>query len=290
VNLRVIDTHQHLWDPSRFSYSWMNALPTIRGRRLIEEYRAARQGLDVLASVYIDTDVDDRDLAGEAKMIFALADVPTNQIGGIVASVRPEQERFLDHLEPFLLHPKLKGVRRVLHTQPDELSHQPLFIDHVRSLAERNLSFDICVLARQLPRALELVRACPRVSFILDHSGNPAIRQRQIEPWRQDMIALAQEPNVVCKISGLVNGADPARLSADLLRPFVEHVLECFGWDRVVWGSDWPVCTLACPLARWIEITRELLVTATRDQRERLLWRNALQAYRLEGNVSPSTS
>lgn len=289
MSFRLVDTHQHLWDPSRFSYSWMQDLPAIRHRSLVEEYRIATRGASILGSVYIDTDVDDCDRPDEAQLIFELADQPANDLLGIVASVRPERPGFLDHLRPFFGHPKLKGVRRVLHTQDDLLSESEIFVSQIRDLARFGLSFDLCVLARQLPRALRLVRACPEVRFILDHCGNPEIRQRVMEPWKSSLAALAREPNVDCKLSGLVNCAAPGEVSADVLRPFVHHVIECFGWNRVVWGSDWPVCTLVCPPERWIELTDQLLIHATADQRERVLGLNAIRVYRLpEGIIDQS--
>src|SRR3954468_9710203 len=101
----LIDTHQHLWDSRRFSYSWMESFPSVQGRQLIEEYRTVTQGLEIAGTVYVDTDVDDVDLAAEAAMIFALADIPANCISAIVASVRPEKGKFLEHLRPFLCHP-----------------------------------------------------------------------------------------------------------------------------------------------------------------------------------------
>ena len=289
MDLPIIDTHQHLWDPARFSYSWMNGLPAIRGRRLIEEYRDATGGMNVVGSVYVDTDVDEADLAEEIKMIFALADDPANRVVGVVAGAHPEHDSFLDHLRPFLAHPKLKGVRRVLHTQPDGMSRSAQFVEQVRSLAEHDLSFDICMLARQLPLAVQLVRACPRVAFILDHCGNPDIRGRAFEAWQKDLSTLAREPNVVCKISGLVTCAEVDELSAATLRPYVEHVLAAFGWERVLWGGDWPVCTLATTLRHWRAISQELFATASREQQERLFFRNAVRVYRLAGAL-PATS
>ena len=262
----------------------MEDLPVIRQRNLIDEYRIATRGASVLGSVYVDTDVDDRDRQREAQMIFELADTPANNLVGIVASVRPERPGFLEHLRPFFGHPRLKGVRRVLHTQDDSMSESPLFVSQIRELARLGLSFDLCVLAHQLPHALRLVRACPEVRFILDHCGSPEIRQRTMEPWKSSLAALAREPNVDCKLSGLVNCAAPGELSFEILLPFVNHVIECFGWNRVVWGSDWPVCKLACPLDRWCELTDQLLAHATADQRQRVFCLNAVRVYRLERN------
>lgn len=281
----LIDTHQHLWDPTRFRSSWMDSLPSIRHRSLIEEYRAATAGYDIAATVYVDTDVDAQDLAAEVTMIFCLADDPANRIAGIVAGAKMETADPLRHLALFFGHPKFKGVRRVLHTQPDALFSDLRFVTNVGQLADRRLSFDLCVAERQLPAALELVQRCPGVSFILDHCGGPNIRARQPESWRQGLRALAAQPNVTCKISGIVASADPDRWVINDLRPYIEHTIETFGWKRIMWGSDWPVCKLSSSLARWIDALRAVLDEsgASPSQQPALFHDNARRIYGLDG-------
>jgi predicted TIM-barrel fold metal-dependent hydrolase len=281
VKPAFVDTHQHLWDPARFSYSWLADFPTLNQRFMLEEYRAATPGLDIVRTVYVDTDVDEASLPAETAAIFALAAQPGSRIGGIVPGAKLEKADCWSHLQPFFGHPLLKGVRRVLHTMPDELSQQPQFIANVRSLPERGLSFDVCVLARQLPLAQALVRRCPQVSFILDHCGVPDVKGQAFDPWREQLRELSHEPNIVCKISGLVAYADPQHWTTEHLRPFFVHAIACFGWDRVLWGSDWPVCTLTSSLARWAQTAQELAAQATPDERDRLFRRNAERVYRL---------
>lgn len=277
----IVDTHQHLWDPLSFSYSWMKDLPSIRKRSMVPEYREATRGYNIVRTVYVDTDVDEQDLAAEAQVIFALSEDSSHRLDGVVMGARLEKEDPLAHLVPFLGHPKLKGIRRVLHTQGDEVFRQPPFIANVQALAAYELSFDLCVLPRQLPLAMKLVRQCRGVTFILDHCGIPDIKGGGLDPWRAHIEAIALEPNISCKISGLVAYADPHSWSAETLRPYLDHVLACFGWDRVMWGGDWPVCTLTCPLADWIDAAVELTATASADQRDRLFRRNAERIYRL---------
>ncbi|MCX6970008.1 MAG: amidohydrolase family protein [Verrucomicrobia bacterium] len=277
----AIDTHQHLWDPSRFSYSWMSGEPLLNVPFMLEEYRKAAHGLDILGSVYVDTDVDGEDLAGETGMIFSLAENPENRILGIVAGAKLERENAFAHLDKFWNHPILKGIRRVLHTQSDEIFLSRQFLSNLARLSQYGLSFDLCVQSRQLPLALELVKQFPETSFILDHCGTPDIRQQALHPWKQHIQAMAAEANVVCKISGIVAYTGSDRWSVGDLQPFVDHAIDCFGWNRVLWGSDWPVCTLGCPLLRWMELTLALTQSATAQQRESLFLRNAERVYRL---------
>jgi predicted TIM-barrel fold metal-dependent hydrolase len=165
------------------------------------------------------------------------------------------------------------------------LSQAPIFTENLKRLAAHRLSFDLCVLARQLPLALRIARACPEVQFILDHCGVPQVKERALDPWRADMKTLAAEANVACKVSGIVAYAD-VTWNVDDLRPFVEHVIESFGWDRVVWGSDWPVCTLTSELGRWVAATRALIAGESADSQAKLLNGNARRLYRLTERVS----
>ena len=281
MSIPVIDTHQHLWDPETLRYSWMDGFPAIRRRAMMEEYREATAGLGIVETVYVDTDVDEVDQEREIATIFGLADDPANRIGGIVAGAKLEKAGALDHLERWAKHPKLKGIRRVLHTQPDDLSQQPQFWENLQAVGERGWSFDLCVLPRQLPRATELAGKFPEVSFILDHCGVPDIKAGALEPWRTNLRELAQRPNVACKVSGLVAYADPEKWTVQDLQPFFAEALEGFGWDRVMWGGDWPVCTLSASLKAWLEAARKLTEGATAEQRRQFFEGNARRIYRL---------
>lgn len=278
--MHLVDTHQHLWDPARIPCTWCAGIPALNRRFGLDDYRAAAAGTGITRTVFVECDVDEPHALAEARLVQVLAEADP-LIGGFVASGRPEHEGFRAHLAALAELPQLRGFRRVLHTQPDALSQQTRFIEHVRLLPEFGLTFDLCVLARQLPLAIALVDACPRVSFILDHCGVPDVRGRALDPWRDHLRQLAARPNVFCKISGLVAYADPAAWTVADLRPWVEHTLECFGWDRVLWGGDWPVCTLAAPLSRWVAATRELTAGATAEQRARLFHLNAERIYRV---------
>jgi predicted TIM-barrel fold metal-dependent hydrolase len=279
--MKIVDTHQHLWDLERFSFSWTRKHPTLDRSFRMEDYLAATAGLEVSKSVHVEADVDEPDMLGETRYILGLAARDDNPLEGVVACARPEGADFEQNIEQIAGHPKLKGVRRVLHVVPDDTVDRPGFIDNVRALARYGLSFDICVLARQLPIAVRLVGECPGVEFILDHCGNPLVREQVFEPWAGDIRELASYPNVVCKISGLVTNADAEKWTPEDLRPYVEHVIESFGWERVMFGSDWPVCLLASSYRRWVEALMFLTEGAGEGERRRLFSENAERVYRL---------
>jgi L-fuconolactonase len=180
------------------------------------------------------------------------------------------------------LGPLVKGVRRLMQGETDpDFPVRPGLLEGVRLLPEYGYSFDICIYHHQLARTVDLVRACPETSFILDHLGKPAARAGLLEPWREHISQLAALPNVVCKVSGLVTEADHASWTPEQLEPYILHVLTAFGEDRVLFGGDWPVVTLASSYRRWAEtlsdLTRDLGAAA-----QRKLWSdNALRVYRL---------
>ena len=279
--MTIVDTHQHLWDLDLFRYSWLDAFPALNRSFRMADYLEASRGLGVVKTVHLEADVDEPYMLAETEHLLKLADQPDNPLEGIVACGRPEKADFRTYLDKLAGHRKLKGIRRVLHTQPDELGQSSIFIENIAGLADYGLSFDICVLDRQLPIAIALIRRCPDVTFILDHCGVPRVKEKVLHPWREDIAELAAFPNVTCKISGLVAYADPARWTPDDLRPFVEHVLSCFGWDRVMFGSDWPVCTVSATYRRWVEALQSMTRAAEESAQRKLFHDNAVRVYRL---------
>jgi len=280
--MQIVDTHQHLWDPELFRYSWLQSVPSLNRAFRMPDYLEATKGLNVVKSVHLEADVDETFMLDETRYLLALADQPDNPLAGIVACGRPEKEDFRPYLDQIAGHPKLKGIRRVLHTQPDEVGQGRTFIQNIGSLENYGLSFDLCVLARQLPIAINLASMCPGVTFILDHCGVPQVKEGILDPWRSHIGEIAKLPNVFCKVSGLVAYADPERWKEDDLRPYVEHVIACFGWERVLFGSDWPVCTLSASYDRWVEALHSLTRNAGAAHQRKLFYDNAVRVYRLE--------
>ena len=279
--MQIIDTHQHLWDKDLFVYSWLSSVPTLDRSFRMPDYLEATAGLNVTKSVHLEADVDEPYMLEETRYLLGLAAQPDNPLEAIVAPGRPESPGFESYLEQIVGSPALKGIRRVLHTQPDELGQQTRFLENVARLSRYGLSFDICVLARQLPIAINLVARCPTVSFILDHCGVPLVKEKILDPWRAHIREMAQFPNVVAKISGLVAYADPRNWTAEDLRPYIDHVIASFGWDRVMFGSDWPVCTLSASYRQWVDALQSITQGAGESNQQKLFCDNAMRVYRL---------
>ena len=278
---KIVDAHQHLWDLDLFNYAWLKDLPVLNRSFRMNDYCDATTGLGIEKSVHLEADVDEPFIVEETKHVLRLADRSDNPLEGVVACGRPESKEFKTYLERILGHAKLKGIRRILHTQPDDLGQSETFIENVNSLAGYGLSFDLCVLARQLPLAIRLVSRCPEVTFILDHCGVPQVREKILDPWRANIHSIAKFPNIFCKISGLVAYADPHYWTAEDLRPYVDHAIECFGWDRVMFGSDWPVCTLSASYQQWVDALVSLTRGAGEVNQKKLFQENAIRIYRL---------
>lgn len=274
--MRIVDTHLHLVHMDRFTYPWLSGAGALNRAWPAEAYAAEAQKLGIEAALHMEVDVAEADM--EAETAYALEVHPL--VVGAIAACRPESPDFPAHLDRLAALKDVKGFRRILHTSPDALSQGQLFRANLRRLADKHLPFDLCVLSKQLPVGRALVESCPDVQFVLDHCGVPDVAAKALEPWRRDIKALAALPNVSAKISGIVAYAGADWTTADL-RPFVEHIIECFGWDRVVWGSDYPVLTLTADLGRWVAATNEIVAGASPDEQAKLFHRNAERIYRI---------
>lgn len=279
----IIDSHVHLWDPRRFRMPWTDGLDALNKPFGPAEFRQHTEGVEVEAIVYLEVDVAPSYRLLEAQWVEALA-AEEPRIQAIVAAAPVEDGAALrSYLEALVaIGSRVKGVRRLVQDEPDAaFCLRPGFVEGIRLLPEYSLSFDICIRHWQLASATELVRRCPQTSFILDHLGKPDIKNGLLEPWREQLRELAALPNVVCKISGMVTEADHATWTADDLRPYVEHTLECFGPARVLFGGDWPVATLASSYLRWVE-TLDSLTAHMSEGAQRKLWAdNARRVYRI---------
>ncbi len=256
----LFDTHKHLIYPDAAPCSWTEGIPVLAGKAFTaEDYKAQTKDLGVAGSLFMETAVDDAFTERETRFVSSLARDPANGIQGMIATCRPETE---DGFEEWLELAKSLGsvgFRRVLHVVDDEMSTSDTFRRNVRRIGDAGMTFDMCFLARQLFLALDLAQACDNTSMILDHCGVPDIAGGGLDPWRENISRLAGAPNITCKLSGLPAYCAPDSATYEAIRPYVDHVLETFGPDRMVWGSDWPVVNMANGIVDWIAVTREIL-------------------------------
>lgn len=276
--MEIIDTHLHLIDMDRLHYPWLDGTPPLNRSFTLEEYLREATPAGIVNILHMEVDVAETDMEAETALVSEIGD----PVIGAIAACRPENADFEDFADRLVTNPKVRGFRRVLHTGASDYAGSDHFIKNIQLLARTGHSFDFCVWPRHIPLAQSIARACPDVQFILDHCGTPQIKDGGFHPWDSDIAELARLPNVACKISGVIAYADKTDDVVARLRPYVEHAIVSFGWDRVVWGSDWPVCTQTASLSRWVEATHELLSGTSASEKEKLFSKNARRIYRLD--------
>lgn len=279
----IIDTHLHLWDPGYLRYPWLDNIPLLNQPYLLADYNRACGPVQVEKMVFLQCEVDFAQFREEAAWITSLAQQDP-RIAGMVpwAPLEKGDAAQADVEQLLAANPLIKGVRRIIQFEQDpEFCLQPGFVRGVQLLAAYNLSFDICISHHQLANTIKFVAQCPNVQFILDHIGKPDIKAQLFDPWRAEIKLLAGFPNVWCKISGLVTEADHQRWTRADLKPYIDHVISCFGFDRVLYGGDWPVAYQATEYPRWVETLTWAVQGCSEQEVRQLFYENAVKFYRL---------
>jgi predicted TIM-barrel fold metal-dependent hydrolase len=279
----VVDTHEHLWDRKRFHLAWLKGSPTLDRDFLPADYGEATRRLNVVRSVYMEVDVDPDQQVDEADHVIEICRRGGTPMVAAVIGGRPASNGFKSYLSRFKDQSAVKGVRQVLHgpKTPPGYCLDPKFVRGIRLLGDRGLSFDLCVRPSELRDAAGLIDACPDTSFVLDHCGNADVRANDLTSWRSGITEVARRRNVVCKVSGIVASTHGKPWTADDLAPVVNHVLDSFGPDRVVFGGDWPVCTLGGTLRQWVVALRAIVKGRSAADQRKLFHDNAVRVYRL---------
>lgn len=278
----IVDAHVHLYDVKKLSYSWLVNVPKINRTYLLEDFDKARQQVAVEKIVFAEVAVDPGLHIEEAAFIQAMAD-KDSRLSGIIAHLPLEKgvgvESDIAALKQFR---NLRGIRRLIETERNPaFCLEPEFLAALKLLPRHNLSFDICVKHWAMTYAIELVKRCPDVSFVLDHIGKPDIKNGLRQPWWGQIKELAALPNVVCKISGVVTEANHASWKPDDVKPYVAHVIDSFGFDRVMYGSDWTVSELTHSYPTWVQIIDDVIAGCSDAERRKLYRETAIRTYRL---------
>lgn len=278
----VIDSHVHLWDPHLIRYPWLADNSLLNRPYLLDDYRAATRATPIESVIFVQCEADFAAFEAEAEWVAELARSEP-RIKGLVAWAPLEKGSAVRaDLERLKRHTILRGIRRIIQFEPDlDFCLRPDFIEGVRTLSEFELSFDICIDHRHMENVLKFVERVPDVRMVLDHIGKPAIKDGVMNPWAEQMRQLADFPHVSCKISGVATEADHKLWSSDDLKRYIDVAIGAFGFDRIMFGGDWPVSIQAIEYQRWIGILDEVLVGATAGDR-RKFWRdNAARFYRV---------
>jgi len=277
-----VDAHVHFWNPAKLNYPWLRSVPALNRTFLPEDYAAATQTAKAGKMIFVECGCAASQNIDEARWISEIA-TREQRLKGIVAQAPLEVgSRVTSALAKLAKNPLVKGVRRNLQGATDAYyCLHPNFVTGVHALAKYNFTFDLCIVHSQLQAVTQLAARCPEVFFVLDHCAKPAIRDKRLDPWRQHLRELAALPNVVCKISGLVSEANPAHCRAPDLEPYICHTLDCFGFDRVLFGGDWPVCQLATTYENWLTALQTILAEEPPASLKKLFQTNAERIYRV---------
>lgn len=271
-----LDAHQHFWRYTPAEYPWMtDPLAPLRRDYLPADLQPplADCGLDGSIAVQACSTVR------EARWLLDLADAAPF-IRGVVGWVDLGSESVDDQLAELSRHPKLVGVRHVVQDEPDDrFLLRPDFLRGVGRLKAFDLTYDILIYPRQLPAALEFVARLPDQPFVLDHLAKPLVRDGVLSPWQEQIRELARHPNVCCKVSGLVTEADWRGWKPDDFRPYLDVAFETFGVERLLFGSDWPVCTLAARYEQVYGLVNQYTAALSADERTKIFGGNAARFY-----------
>ena len=272
-----IDSHQHFWIYNEQDYPWIPKGTPLHRDWLPKDLEPllAKAGLDGCLAVQARQTVE------ESDWLLTLAD-HAPMIKGVVGWVDLQSEAVELQLAELADHPKFVGLRHVVQDEPDlDFMLRPDFMRGLGKLIQFNLSYDILIYPKQLPAAIALARKFPEQPFVLDHMAKPFIKDGVLSPWREQIRELAGSPNVWCKVSGMITEANHTAWKPADFKPYLDVVFEAFGVDRLMFGSDWPVCLLAGSYERMFELVDEYTHQLTPSARAKFFGENAARFYRI---------
>jgi L-fuconolactonase len=271
-----IDAHQHFWRYDPVQYSWIrDTMEPLKRDYLPDDLKPLLERTGIHGTIAVQA----RQSLEETAWLLELAD-RHSWIKGVVGWVELCSPHVREQLEQYARHPKLRGIRHIVHDEPeDRFMLQPAFLRGLSILGEFNLIYDLLLFPRHLPVAIEVVKQFPEQRFVLDHLAKPEIRTQRFSPWDADIRALARFENVSCKISGLVTEAAWKQWKLRDFQRYLDHVLDCFGPDRLMFGSDWPVCTLSSNYSDLVLLIQDYLEAFPVEMQEKIWGSNAVRLY-----------
>lgn len=276
-----IDAHQHFWKYNPREYAWIDdSIAKLRRDFLPDDLDPELKANNFDGSVLVQT----RQTLEETRWLLELAD-RTRTVLGVVGWADLQSPDIRSQLKEFARHPKLVGIRHIVQSEPDDrFLVRPDFLRGIAALEEFDLAYDILIYERHLPVAIEFVEKCPRQRFVLDHLAKPAIKSGEIDAWAKGIRELASFPNVFCKLSGLVTEADWKHWTPEQIAPYLDVAFAAFGTDRLMIGSDWPVCLVAASYSRAVQLVKNYLSPLPEKAQDAVLGDNAQRFWRLRAH------
>jgi L-fuconolactonase len=295
----IIDTHLHYWDLSQFVLPEVESYEPLKRNFSLSDVAKETEKLNIEKIVYMEVNLIQEQKYSEAENITKICKQNGNPISAAFIGGNPLSYSFRDYAPLFKDNKYIKGVRHVLHPLEIKTGYclEPEFVDNIRFLGELGLRFAICMRPSELSDALKLAELCPETTLILDHCGNgvPAIVNGSLkeseygidifrhnpDQWMKDIEDLSKKENVVCKISGMLFKTNPDSATSEFLAHTINHCLDAFGPDRVIFGSNWPVCTLTASYKTWLSLLHEVVKNRSDEFQNNLFYKNAERIYSL---------
>ncbi|MEO0476446.1 MAG: amidohydrolase family protein [Planctomycetota bacterium] len=277
---RILDSHHHLWDYDPQQYPWIPLGSPLEETYGLNDLADHAEGAGLVGSIAVQA----RQTLEETEWLLGLAKRDP-LCRGVVGWVPLQDEAIGEIIGQFSDNPLLKGVRHVIQDEEDpEFMLRPAFIDGIKTCAQAGLRYDILIFGHQLPNTIKMVdRLADDTPLVLDHIAKPVIEPGKFdETWAKDFAELAERPNVLCKLSGMATEVRGEAWDGDLLKPYFDHALECFGVDRLMFGSDWPVALLKTDYVRWAGAVRDAIGSLSETEQDQILYTNAANFYGVE--------
>lgn len=276
VSFPVIDTHVHFWKYDKKRDAWMNDMKTLQQDYLPAALAGTLKRNGVAGCVAVQADQSEL----ETHFLVELAKTHTI-IRGVVGWIDLQKENVDERLNYFSQYPVIKGWRHVVQSEPDDFLLRPAFLKGVSALQPYNYTYDVLIYPKQLKTALEFVSKFPEQKLVIDHCAKPNIAAKEIDEWATSIEAIAKNPNVYCKLSGLFTEAKWKQWSPADFYPYLDIVFNAFGTDRVLFGSDWPVILVSGMYVQWKSLLEKYMETFTIEEKEKVFGKNAIEFYSL---------
>ncbi len=276
---RILDSHHHLWDYDPTDYPWIDPDSILARDYGFDDLKQQAEGCHREATIVVQA----RQSLKETDWLLGIAkDHPL--CVGVVGWVPLMDAGIGDVLARYADEPMLKGVRHVIQDEPDPaFMLQPEFLRGLEALSTTNLRYDLLIFGHQLPNSIKMVDHVPNLPIVLDHIAKPVIDPAKFDrDWAENISRLAERSNVCCKLSGMVTEVRGESWNIETLRPYVEHVIACFGAGRLMFGSDWPVCRLRAEYTEWVALVRELVGSMSAGEQDGFWYQNAAVFYGVE--------
>ena len=285
-DISIVDTHVHFWNPNQIKYDWLESADALNRPFLLSDYRKATQGIGINKMVFVECNCQPDLNEAEVKWVEELA-AKDKRIEAIVAYVDLTDTLHIDsNLEKITAHKLVRGIRHNIQLNKPGFATQPSFIEGVKKVLALNKHFELCITHDQMDECIELVKSLPAMPMMLNHCGKPGIKDGEINQWQKNIRLLSEFEHIQCKISGLLTEADLNNWTSEDITPYMDHVCEYFGSKRVVYGGDWPVCTLAGNYKSWYTLVTDWTKSWSEVEKLDFYYNNAIQFYRLTAGNS----